>query len=220
LRSECEAGDGAVARPPGQKRRFQYGPRNRSGCGASKNIRMRVVWSLVLGLALLRGASNEYLAAQRKFDAISSDRLRPGARVTLSMGELNAWVAQEAPAGVRATRLAVTGSGDAVGSAMIDFGKLERSQGHQPGWLMSRLLDGEHPVAVTARIHSGGGQATVDVERVAISGVEIDGKTLQFLIDNFLLPLYPEATVGRPFELGHRIDRLDIQPAGVTVALQ
>ena len=55
-----------------------------------------------------------------------------------------------------------------------DFGKLRRAQGHPPGWLMSKLLDGERPVRVTVRIRSANGQATVDVERVEISGLQID----------------------------------------------
>ncbi len=182
-----------------------------------KYMRMRLLWTALLGLAALGGASNDYLSAKRKFDEISSDRLRPGTRVTLSLGELNAWVAEEAPGGVRNTRLAVTAPGVAAGSALVDFAKLERSQGGQPGWLMSKLLEGERPVRVTARIRSGGGQATVDVDRVEIAGVQIDGRTLDFLIRNFLLPMYPEAAIGRPFDLGHRIDRLEVQPAAVTV---
>jgi hypothetical protein len=52
-----------------------------------------------------------------------------------------------------------------------------------------------------------------------ISGLEIDGKTLDFLIRNFLLEMYPDAAVGRQFELGHRIDRLDVQPAAVGVVI-
>ena len=121
--------------------------------------------------------------------------------------------------GVRNTKVPLSSESMAQGSAMIDFARLERSQGRQPGWLMSMLLEGEHPVSVTARIRSGGGEATVDVDRVEIGGMQIDGKTLQFLIENFLLPMYPDAAIGRSFEMGHRIERLDVQPAGVTVAI-
>jgi hypothetical protein len=84
---------------------------------------------------------------------------------------------------------------------------------------MSKLLEGERPVSVTARIRSAGGTATVDVERVEISGIVIDGRTLDFLIENILLPLYPNAVVGRPFELGHRIERLDVEPRAVGVVI-
>jgi hypothetical protein len=59
----------------------------------------------------------------------------------------------------------------------------------------------------------------VDVERAEISGLEIDGKTLDLLIQHVLLPLYPNAAVGRPFELGHNIERLDVRPAAVGVVI-
>jgi hypothetical protein len=72
-------------------------------------------------------------------------------------------------------------------------------------------------VSVTARIHTAGGQATVDVQKVEISGFPIDGSPLEFLIEHFVTPLYPNAVVGRPFALGHKIDRFDLQQGAVTV---
>jgi hypothetical protein len=80
-------------------------------------------------------------------------------------------------------------------------------------------LEGERPVSVTARIRSAGGRATVDVQRVEISGIAIDGRTLDFLVQNVLLPQYPNAVLGRPFELGHHIEKLDVQPAAVGVVI-
>jgi hypothetical protein len=183
----------------------------------------RRLWgiSIMLAAASLAGASyNDYASAKRKFDSIEADRLRPGARVILTFPELNAWAAREAPAGVRNPQVRVAARDLATGAALIDFGKLERSAGRRPGWLMSKLLDGEHPVSVTARIRSSTGRATVDIQRVEISGFVIDGRTLDFLIQNFLIPLYPDAAIGRPFELGHGIDRLDVSPSAVTVLLK
>ena len=137
----------------------------------------------------------------------------------LSLRELNAYAYQEAPPGVRNPRNPGGVAGVATGPRLIDFGKLGRANGYQPGWLMSKLLDGERPVSVTARIQSSGGHARVDAQKVEIGGLEVDGRTLDFLIQNFLLALYPDAAVGRPFELGHRIDRLDVQPGGVGVII-
>ncbi len=176
------------------------------------------IW--LVSVALLSAATNEYAAAKRKLDLIDSDRLRPGSRLDLTLVELNAYAAGEAPAGVRDTRIRIPAPGQATGSAIVDFLKLRRARGAQPGWLMSRLLDGERPVSVTARFHSSGGYATVDVDAVTISGVTIDGRTLDFLIQDVLLPLYPDATVGRPFELGHRIQSIDVTPVGVTVRMK
>ncbi len=173
---------------------------------------------IALALAAVAFAPVEdYASAKRKFDLIDGDRLKPGARVMLTPRELNAYVAHEVPPGVRNTKLEIAAPGVATGSALIDFGKVRRAQGHPPGWLMSKLLDGERPVSVTARIVSAHGEATVTVDRVEVSGIEIDGKTLEFLVQNLLLPMYPNAAVGRPFELGHRIERLDLQPAAVGV---
>jgi hypothetical protein len=161
-----------------------------------------------------------YTAARQKFDLIESGRLRPGARVVLTPAELTAYAQHELPAGVTSPRLQIVSPGVVTGTAMIDFGKVRRAQGYRPGWLMSRLLDGDRPVSVTARIQSGGGRATVTVQRVDVGGLEIDGRTLDFLIQNFLIPMYPDAAVGRPFELGHRIDRLDVQPTAVGVIIR
>ena len=170
-------------------------------------------------MATLGAAPNDYLSAKQKFDSIESDRLRAGARVELSVRELNAYAEQEVPAGVRNPRLQLAAPDVATGTAMMDFGKLRRALGYQTGWLMSKLLDGDRPVSVTARIQSAGGRATVDLQRVEISGIAIDGGTLDFLVENILLPLYPSAVVSRPFELGHRIERLDIGTASVAVVI-
>lgn len=173
----------------------------------------------LLFAAAAAAAYSDYSSARQKIDAIESGRLRAGSRVQLTYPELAAWVAHEAPAGVRNPRIAVSSPGVATGTALVDFLKVRRAQGADPGWLMSQLLDGERPVAVTVRIRSGNGRATVDVQRVEIGGMAIEGSMLDFLIRNVLLPLYPNAAIGRPFELGDRIERFDVQPAGVIVVI-
>jgi hypothetical protein len=176
--------------------------------------------AVFLASAGVGGATLDDLrTATQKIDAIQSDRLNPGARVDLSVRELNAWVRSQAPAGVRDATLHIDSPGVATGAAMVDIAKVSRSQGFDPGWLIGKLLEGEHPVKVTARIRSANGSATVDVDRVEVSGLEIDGKTLELLIQYVVLPLYPNAVVGRPFELGHNIERFDVQPAVVRVVI-
>lgn len=160
-----------------------------------------------------------YSSARQKIDLIEGGHLQPGARVDLSLGELNAFAEREAPDGVRKPKLAVTAPEIVTGAALVDFGKVRRAQGYQPGWLMAKLLDGERPVSVTARIRSAGGRVTVDVKRVEISGLEVDGAVLDFLVQNFVVPLYPEAAVGRPVAMGFRIDKLQVAPTGVGVLI-
>jgi len=86
---------------------------------------------------LVYSSRSEYTSAQHKFDLIESERLKPGARVTLSQRELNAYVEEElpkvAPQGVREAKVEL-GTGTATGSALIDFLKLQRARGNPPGW--------------------------------------------------------------------------------------
>jgi hypothetical protein len=168
--------------------------------------------------AAATAADSDYASAQKKLDQIEAGNLRAGTRVVLSAQEVTAWSAQQVPNGVRNPKVEL-GAGTAIGSALIDFGKLRRAQGHPPGWLMAKLLDGERPVRVTVRIRSSNGQATVDVERVEIAGLQIDGQTLDFLIQNFLLSMYPDAIVGQPFEIGSRVDRIEVAPGAATVVI-
>jgi hypothetical protein len=173
-----------------------------------------------LVLLLFWSAQSDYQEVRRKFDQISKERLQPGARVTLSERELNAYAEQEvkraAPDGVRSPRIDLD-KGRATGTALIDFAKVRRAQGNPPGWLMSKLLSGERPVTVTARVESAGGKAQVHVERVEISGIPIEGSVLDYLIDNYVRERYPSAKIGQPFELGHRMERLEVTPGGVNV---
>jgi len=183
----------------------------------------RRLWPLLALIFPLLGApSADYLSVKHKFQLIQSEKLRPGSRVTLTSRELNAYVAAEIAEnglqGVRNPKLEL-GDGSATGAALIDFLKLRQASGNQPGWIMSKLLSGERPVRVTARLESAAGRAKVEVDRVEISGVAIDGKTLDFLIQHFLLPQYPDAKVGRPFELSFRIDHLEVKPNAVGVVV-
>jgi hypothetical protein len=172
--------------------------------------------------AALAAPLNNYTSAQEKLARIESDQLPAGSHIELSAAELNAYVTNEAPKvtdGVRNPRLELLGDGLARGTALIDFARVQRSQGNPPGWLMAKLLEGERPVTVSVRIRSSKGQATVDVQRVEISGMAMEGAALDFLIQHFLLGLYPNAVVGRPFPLGHRMERVDVRPRGVTVVV-
>ncbi|MGA3040068.1 MAG: hypothetical protein ABSF54_04670 [Bryobacteraceae bacterium] len=164
----------------------------------------------------------DYQAVVHKISLIENDRLKPGARVVLTSAELNAYARQEvaevAPGGVREPRLEL-GPGTAIAHALIDFGRLRRAEGKPPGRIMAYLLDGERPVTISARIRSSGGTATVDVQQVEISGVTIEGPLLDYLIHNYVMQAYPNAKVGEPFELGHRIERLDVQASAVGVLI-
>jgi len=175
----------------------------------------RVSQLLVLTLAAAATASD---SAQRKLDAIEAEQLQPGSRVTFSYAELSAWAEQQVPEGVRSPNLKSAAPQVVTGTAQVDFGRLWRAEG-QPAAFLSRLLDGERTVSATVRITSSRGKVQVDVQKATVAGVELDGKTLDFLIQRVVIPLYPDAAIGRPFELGHHVDRVAAGPDGVEVVI-
>ncbi|MEJ7608574.1 MAG: hypothetical protein WKF37_20465 [Bryobacteraceae bacterium] len=175
-------------------------------------------------VATLLGSRTDYLSAQRKFQQIEKSQVKPGARIQLSSEEINSYVAAElpkvAPSGIRNPKVVLRGANTATGYALIDFIKLRSAQGKPPGWLLRQLLQGEHEVSVQARVRSGGGSATVDLQSVEVAGVPISGAALDFLIQNYVLPNYPEAKIGRPFKLHKRVDSLEVQPGTAFVVIK
>jgi hypothetical protein len=171
-------------------------------------------------LIVTAGASlasrTEYLNAQKKFQQIDKRQVKPGSRVAISAGELNAYVQAElpkvAPPGIRRPVVRLHGNDTATGTALVDFVKLRSAQGKPPNWLLRKLLEGEHEVEVTTRVRSGGGRATVDLQRVEVAGIPISGSALDFLVQNYLIPNYPEAKIGKPFSLGKSVERIEVQP--------
>jgi hypothetical protein len=178
--------------------------------------------SLALGVVLSAGTASDYASARRKFELIRQDKAPAGSTVAVLEPELNAYVRQEsvkvAPEGLRDPRVDL-GTGMATGFAYVDFPKLRKAQGQPMNWFMARLLAGEKPVRVEARIRSEAGKATVDVQRVEVSGMSITGSALDYLIRNYVWAYYPDAKVGKPFELAHGIDRLVVRPDRVDVVM-
>jgi len=176
---------------------------------------------LALFAAVPSLTSPESRSVAYKLERIQSERARPGSTVDFGAHELNAWVADQVPAyaphGVRNTHLDL-GNGMVTATALIDFLKVRQAQGDQTNWLIAKLIQGEHPVKVTARIQSANGKATVFVQQVEVSGMSMSGSTLDFLIDNFFRPLFPDAKLNQPFELADNVERIEVDP-GVAKAV-
>jgi hypothetical protein len=160
--------------------------------------------------------------ARRKFDRLRSDRLAPGSTVEFSAKEVNdlaaETLAEEEIEGVTQPRVAL-GRGTVTGNAHIDFAKVRTGLSGQAPGTLDRLIAGERDVSVEALLQATGGMCQVDVQRVVVSGVEIRGVVLDWLIANYLLPMYPEAKVGKPFEIGYRIESIDIEPERVRLKI-
>src|SRR5579862_75596 len=150
--------------------------------------------SLLAATAVDPAAAN----VNRKLEIIQSGKAKPGSVFVFTSAELNAWARIKAPMvvpeGLREPRLEL-GNGRATGYALVDFLKLQHGAGIETNWLVAKLIQGEKRVVATASIQAAGGRATVHLVRVEIGGLAVSGATLDFLIDTFFRPLYPEAKI-------------------------
>jgi hypothetical protein len=182
------------------------------------------LFALLAAAALaLPGADALFESAQRKLDLIESQRAKRGSSIVFSPAEINAWarvkVPETVPEGIREPRVEL-GSGSVTGYALCDFLKMRHARGDTTNWLIAKLIQGERPVKVAVQVRSTNGRCTVDLTRVEISSIVVRDAVLDFLIKTFFLPLYPDAKINEPFELGYNIDRVDVQPAGIRVTMK
>jgi hypothetical protein len=172
---------------------------------------------IVLLMAL---SASDYFSAKQKLSIIEAEKMKPGSVLVFSPAEVNAYaqhqVRRNGVAGVRDPYFEIH-NGRMRASALIDFLKLQETNGEPPGWLMRQLLSGERPVTVDLRVMSNGGRCRVDVERLEVSGVPVEGRGLEFLIDHFFRPRFPDAKIGQWFELQYRLEAIELGPNGVLV---
>jgi hypothetical protein len=170
------------------------------------------------------GAADPVAASvSKRLDLIESGQARPGSVFRFTPAELNAWVRVKAPTvitdGFRQPQL-VLGNGEATATALIDFLKVRHANGIETNWLIAQLIQGEKLVKARASIQSAHGRATVHVVRVEVGGLAVTGAALDFLVQNFFLPFYPEAKIDEPFDLAGNVDRIEITPAEARVYIR
>ena len=86
--------------------------------------------------------------------------------------------------------------------------------------MLGALIEGERPLTISVRLESGGGRCTVYLTRVEVGGVSAEGALLDFLVKTFFLPLFPDAKINEPFDLGYDMDRVEIRPDGIRVTIK
>lgn len=170
----------------------------------------------------LSGSNPDYESAEAKIQQVREEQVPRGKTVRLSVAEVNAYVRGKAEAelggGLKDINVQL-GYGAVTWRSLIDFTKLPELESLSSNWLLGRLLAGEKPVTVEARVVSGGGMATVEVDSVEISGTRFEGDTLGFLVDQLMRIIDPDIKAGEPYELDHNIERIDVRPDGVTVKI-
>ena len=186
-------------------------------------MRKLIVFAAFAAFAAPHSTDPLVLSAQHKLDVIQSGKAKPGAVFVFTLAELNAWGRSEVkdlfPEGVRNARLEL-GKGTASVTMLVDFLKIRHGKKLQTGWLLSKLLEGERPLRVNARIESAHGRATVYLTQVSISGLPISGSTLDFIVETFFRPLFPDARINKPFDLHDNVDHIEVTPADARAVIK
>ena len=182
------------------------------------------ILAFVLACALsAQGADPLFESAQQKLDLIREGHAARGSVVQFTPTEANAWartkLAETVPTGVRNLHL-VFGTDTVTGAALVDFRKVREANGVESSWLISRLLEGERPVRAIIHLASINGSATVALTRVEVSNAAASGTLLDFLMRNFVKPLYPSARINEPVELDDPIERVEVRATGVRVVMK
>jgi hypothetical protein len=160
-------------------------------------------------------------SADTKFHRIEQNASRPKPDQTptvFSERELNAYVADgrvELPKGVN--RVQFTGAqGSVTTDASIDFDKVTAGSRRSANPLMS-LFSGVHEVQVVSHGQGSGGEARVHVDSVSIDGVAVPRMALEYFVDHYIRPRYPDLGLDSRFQLPARIDTATVGDHELTV---
>jgi hypothetical protein len=124
----------------------------------------------------------------------------------LSEDEINDYLASgrvEIPQGVKKVRLQGQ-SGKVTAFLTVDFDQLRENQ-RSANPFMS-MFSGTHDVTVETDAAGSAGQGKVHVSTVSLDGTEIPRMALQFFVERYLTPKYPNVGLDSQFKLPNRID--------------
>lgn len=188
--------------------------------------KIRLVGSVLalvaLGSTLAFAGPDELLVenADTKLKLIKEEQARPGSHIVFPLEEIRAWSESEAPEGVTDPKVILKPGGKVELHGMIDFLAVAGEDDSVAKSLFAPLLRGNRPMDIFAHVDSAPGFVIVTVDEVRLSGVTLSPTLLDFLVKTFLQPKYPKVRFDEPMALEYGMDRLDVEPAGVTVFMK
>jgi hypothetical protein len=156
--------------------------------------------------AMYRAAAD---SARRKLQHIEENgrRAQPDQTPTvLTENEMNAYLASgqvQLPKGVRSARFR-SEPGIIHANANVDFDAITAEKRPANPWLA--LFRGTHDVEAMAHASGSGHEAHVHIDSVVIDGVGVPRVALQYFIERYLKPRYPNAGLDSTFQMPARID--------------
>ncbi len=128
----------------------------------------------------------------------------------LTEREINAYFAAgrvQLPKGVR--RVQFTGTPGVIDTVTsVDFDQITEGRPISPLW--KELFSGVHDVHVVAHGQGGGGRATIHTDSVDIDGIPVPRMALQYFVDKYIRPKYPDVGLDTTFTMPYRVDTATI----------
>jgi len=185
---------------------------------------MKGLLSVLLCLALVATATPTASSAVGSMEAKLQHIERNGAQphpdpapTQLTESEINAYFAAgkvPLPAGVRTLHVAGE-AGTMTATARINFDQIKTGRGSSNPLLS--IFSGEHDVEAEAHAHGSQGTGFVDIDSVALDGVEIPRFVLQMFVERYLKPKHPEIGLSSRFRLPDKIDSAAIGKHVLTI---
>jgi hypothetical protein len=138
--------------------------------------------------------------------------------VELTEPEVNAYFAEggvKLPKGVSQVRLA-SRPGVIDGHAHVDFEPI--LQGHNPNNPLYSLFAGQHDIRVVAQAAGVNGVATLQVQTVEMDGNEVPRWALEFFVQRYVTPRYPNVGMTSTFKMPLRVDSATVEAGKVRLA--
>jgi hypothetical protein len=146
---------------------------------------------------------------QRKLGHIQENAQRPQPDQTptvISEEEINAYLAAgrvSLPKGLK--KVVLEGSSGVVTALLsVDFDEIRAGQNSANPWLS--VFSGLHNVRIETDAAGNGGEGRVGVRSIAIDGTEVPRMALEYFVDEYLKPKYPNVGLDSQFPMPTRID--------------
>ncbi len=146
---------------------------------------------------------------QRKLDHISQNAQNnpPDQTPTvMTEEEVNDYLASgnvKLPLGVK--KVTLQGQSGVINALVnVDFDEIRGGQ-RSPNPLLA-IFSGRHDVRLDADAAGSGGQGKVHVRNVSIDGVDVPSVALEYFVQKYVTPKYPNVGIDSQFQLPSRID--------------
>jgi hypothetical protein len=158
-----------------------------------------------------------YTSMEKKIALLEAGPTAPSQTVTMTQDELNSFFAEggvQVPKGLSNIKFDLR-PGIVHATSEVDFDLLSEGHGGGGNPLFSALFSGTHDVDAEAQASGTGGQGTVTIQSVKLDGVQVPKSALEYLIQHYVKPKYPQAGMTSTFELPVQIDSATVQQGQV-----